>query len=87
MDINFSDASKISCFNSCITGTTNSGDCPFVTVPDGGFVDTVYIEVSTGNDVPFDWAMVSEGFSEALPVFLLVFAAYCVIRLLFFVFK
>lgn len=27
---NFTDASKVSCFNSCITGTTDSGNCPYI---------------------------------------------------------
>jgi len=84
---NFNDASKVSCFYSCVTGTTDSGNCPFLTVPDGVVVDTVYIEVPGGGDVAFDWALAEQGFRESFPLFLVVFAAFCIVKVLNLVLK
>jgi len=82
---NFSDASKVSCFASCVNGTTDYGNCPFIVVPDG--VDTVYVEVPGGGDVVFDWALADQGFRESFPVFLVIFSVFCIFKVLNFVLK
>jgi len=82
---NLNDESRVSCFISCVTSLTDSGNCPFVVLPDGA--DTVYVEVPAGNDVVFDWALAEQGFRESFPLFLAIFAVFCVVKVFNFALK
>jgi hypothetical protein len=43
--------------------------------------DTVYVDSPSGGDFAFSWASVEQGFQDAFPVFLMVFAVFIVVKL------
>ena len=84
------DSGKLSCFVACVDGTTDSGNCPYVVVPDGGsFVDTVYIQVPSDScDLSADFYRdVEQSFLAFMPVFIAMFGVYVVVRIFGFVMR